>query len=270
MLTDEALIQAAKEREMPTSKMRGILREYLQVLILKELYRLRLGKKFCFTGGTYLRLVHQTKRFSEDLDFNAQGLTQAGFETTLKKIKAVLEKSGMNARLSFAHWQNLWVADLVFPEIERFYGIVSRYSQKEGLKIKIEVNRPRWKIKPETLVAQGFGEMYPVICTQKGALFADKIDALIKKNRARHLFDLMFILGAKWPIDEKVLKVIGVKEAPLEAVTRRIEQFSVAALKTLAESLRPFLFDEREAELIVNAKTVIPQLIEQYLRTANK
>jgi len=267
VLSDEALIQAAKERGMPEGKMRGILREYLQVLILKELYRMEAGKKFCFTGGTYLRLVHQTKRFSEDLDFNAKGLTKAGFENALNKVKASLKKAGMDPQLAFSHWQNLWVAELVFPDIERVYGVVSRYSRKEGIMIKLEVNRPTWKIEPEALMIKGFGEMYPAVCTQRGAFFADKIDALMKKNRARHLFDLMFMLGAKYPIDEKVLRAVGVKEAPLEALARRVELFSPAELKAQAESLRPFLFEEHEAELIVNAKTVMRQLLEQYGRT---
>ena len=36
MLSFEALTAEAKQRGMPTGKMRGILREYLQVFILKE------------------------------------------------------------------------------------------------------------------------------------------------------------------------------------------------------------------------------------------
>jgi len=267
VLAYDSLIQSAKERGMPVGKMRGILREYLQVLILKELYRLTVGKKFCFTGGTYLRLAHQTKRFSEDLDFNAKGLTKAEFETALKKIQAAMKMNGIDLRLAFGHWQNLWVAELTFPDVERTYGVKSRHSQKEGIMIKVEVNRPAWDIEPEALVIKGFGEMYPVICTQKGALFADKIDALLKKNRSRHLFDIFFMLGVKYPIDEKVLKTIGVSGDPLEAVLQRVERFSAAELKAQAESLRPFLFDEHEADLLTNAKTVIRQLIEQYSRS---
>ena len=268
MLTSDALLQAAKERGMPEGKLLGILREYLQVLILKELYRLHTGKKFCFTGGTYLRLVHQAKRFSEDLDFNSKGLTKSEFEHTLNQVQAALKKIGMEVRLGFSHWQNLWVAELIFPDVERVYGVASRHSKKEGVVIKAEVMRPRWKIEPEAFVIRGFGEMYPAVCTQKGALFADKIDALLKKNRARHLFDLMFMLGAKYPIDAKVLKAVGVKGPPLEAVVRRVERFSAQDLKRLAESLRPFLFDEQEAGLIVNAKTIIRQLVEQYEKAA--
>ncbi len=264
MITYETLMNEAKQRGMPGNKTRGVLREYLQVLILKELYRMEAGRNFFFTGGTYLRLAHRTKRFSEDLDFNAAKLTKAEFEGVLKKIVSALKKEGMGSRLEFGHWQNLWVARIVFPDIESFYGVVSKYSKKEGIVIKVEVNRPNWKIKPETLVVSGFGQMYPVVCTQKGALFADKIDALIKKNRPRHLFDIIFMLTQKYPMDKQVLKALGIKEPPLEAILKRVQSFSQAELKHQAETLRPFLFDENEAQLLVNAKTIVPQLVKQY------
>ncbi len=264
MITYETLMNEAKQRGMPGNKTRGVLREYLQVLILKELYRMEAGKNFFFTGGTYLRLVHRTKRFSEDLDFNAAKFTKTEFEGVLKKMVAALKKEGMGSRLEFDHWQNLWVARIVFPDIESFYGVVSKYSKKEGIVIKVEVNRPHWKIKPETLVVSGFGQMYPVVCTQKGALFADKIDALIKENRARHLFDIMFMLTQKYPMDKQVLKALGIKEPPLEAILKRVQSFSQAELKHQTETLRPFLFDENEAQLLVNAKTIVPQLVKQY------
>src|SRR3989339_1895187 len=39
MITYDALMNEAKDRGMPSGKTRGILREYLQVLTLKELYK---------------------------------------------------------------------------------------------------------------------------------------------------------------------------------------------------------------------------------------
>jgi len=266
MLTYEALRMEAKERGMPAGKMRGMLREYIQVLILKELYRIETGRKFCFTGGTYLRLVHKTKRFSEDLDFNSQKLTKTEFETTANKITMGIKKEGFNVNLNFEHWQNMLVAEFIFPAVEREYGISSRNTKKEGVVIKLEVNIPRWTIEREILMVSGFGQMFTVGCTQKGALFADKIDALLKKTRARHLFDILFMLSQKYPIDMKVLRSVGVKESPLEVIMHRVDGFSNAELKLQADNLRPFLFDENEAEMIVNAKTIIRQLIESYGR----
>ena len=265
MLSFEALTAEAKQRGMPTGKVRGILREYLQVLILKEMYKLPEGKKLCFTGGTYLRLMHQTKRFSEDLDFNVSRMKKDDFEGCMKNIHSSLKKEGLDIQLAFGHWDHLLVAEFVFPTIEKYYGVVSPNTREKGIVIKIEANQPRWKIKTETLVASGFGNMFPVVCTESGALFADKIDALIKKNRARHLFDIIFMLSKKYPIDTRVLKkFLAIKDPPLDAILKRVKAFSAAELKKQAESLRPFLFEESEAGLIIHAPEVIAQLIQRY------
>jgi predicted nucleotidyltransferase component of viral defense system len=264
MLELGALASEAEKRGMPSGKMRGTLREYLQILILKELYKLPGGKKLYFTGGTYLRLVHQIKRFSEDLDFNAGRMKKTDFEALLNAVQGGLKKEGLSVKLAFRHRDNILASDFIFPEIEEHYGIISPHRRKEGIVIKLETNQPQWKIKSESLVVTGFGNMFPVVCTDKGALFADKIDALIKKNRARHLFDIMFMLSQKYPIDLNVLKTLAIKAPPLDAIRKRVENFSTTELKKQAEQLRPFLFEESEADLIIHAREVIPQLIRGY------
>ncbi|OHB76674.1 MAG: hypothetical protein A2Z34_12065 [Planctomycetes bacterium RBG_16_59_8] len=264
MLTYESLMADAASRGMPAGKSRGILREYLQLLTLRELYHLTDGRKFFFTGGTYLRLVHQTKRFSEDLDFNVAEIDQSGFENVMRKVLSSLGNEGLTAKLDFAHWGNLFVAELIFPDVEKTCGIRSAYSKKEGILIKVEANRPRWKIKRETLVVAGFGYMFPVVCTERGALFADKIDALVNKNRARHLFDILFMLSRKYQVDTHVLESLGIAERPFDVILKRVQSFSYRELKKQADSLRPFLFDEKEADIIVNAPAIAKQLIEQY------
>ena len=114
----------------------------------------------------------------------------------------------------------------------------------------------------------GFGEFFPCVCTDIGALFADKIDALIKKNRGRHLYDIIFLLANKFPVDRRVLKTLGITQDPLDAITRRVSLLSRAELKKQAETLRPFLFEESEAELIINAREVIPPLVEKHRKEA--
>lgn len=264
MLSLEALATEAQQRGIPQGKMRGILREYLQVLILKEMYKLPEGKRLFFTGGTYLRLIHHTKRFSQDLDFNVDTMKKDAFEGALERVQKNLKKEGFGINLNFGHWDHILVAELVFPDIEKYYGVISRYARKEGIIIKVEANRPRWKIKPESLGVTGFGQMFPVVCTDRGAFFADKIDALIKKTLARHVFDILFMLSQKYPIDTHVLRVLGIEDPPLDAILKRVRSFSAAELKKQAESLRPFLFEESEADLIVHAPQVIAQLVQRY------
>ena len=264
MLSYESLIAEARLRGMPSTKLRGILREYLQILILKELSRTEEGRRLYFTGGTYLRLVHNLKRFSEDLDFNTNKMTKKEFESFLKKVRIELRRIGMELNVRFAHWGNIFVAKFIFPQIEKGYSVISRYSKKEGITIKVETNNLSWKISSETQVISGFGELYPLLCTNRGVLFADKIDALNKKTRGRHLYDVMFMLAHKYPIDRKVLKHLGIKKIPLKVIQERVNRFSEADLKKQAEILRPFLFDEKDAELISTAHVIIPSLIEKY------
>lgn len=264
MLTYDALIEQAKLRGLPPTKQRGILREYLQILVLKELYKDNRGKLFYFTGGTYLRLIQNLKRFSEDLDFNAKGLEEARFEEITDNIKIELGKLGIKCEVAFEHWNSLFVAKLIFPKIEKHYNVISKYTKKQGIVIKLEVNRIKWKIKVETEVISGFGEMFPCLCTDRSSLFADKIDALTKKRRGRHLYDIVFMLSNRFSIDRKLLKRFGIEKDPLDVILNRVRTFSKNDLRKQAEVLRPFLFDESEANLVANARTIIPKLIEKY------
>src|SRR3989339_655349 len=145
MITYDALMNEAKDRGMPSGKTRGILREYLQVLTLKELYKTPAGKQLYFTGGTYLRLVQGTKRFSEDLDFNAVKLTRVKFEETVKLTAKALLKEGFTAKAEFSHRDKLLIGELIFPDAESKYGIISKYSKKEGIVLKVEANLPGGK-----------------------------------------------------------------------------------------------------------------------------
>lgn len=263
MLTYDSLIEQANLREMPPTKVRGILREYLQILILKELCRTESGKKLYFTGGTYLRLVCNIKRFSEGLDFNTNKITKREFEKLLKRVKNELKRVGLESQVGFSHWGNVYVSKLIFPDVERIYNVISKYSKKEGIIIKVETNKPKRKIKNETQVISGFGEFYPCICTDRSVLFADKIDAITKKSRGRHIYDIIFMLSNKYHIDKRMLSVFGIKKDPLEVISERVKNLSKKELKKQAEILRPFLFDESGADLLVNAHKIIPPLLEQ-------
>ena len=48
-----------------------ILREYLQIVFMNEVYRFTQRGDLIFKGGTAIRLMYGSLRFSEDLDFNS-------------------------------------------------------------------------------------------------------------------------------------------------------------------------------------------------------
>lgn len=72
------------------------------------------------------------------------------------------------------------------------------------------------------------------------------------------------MLSKKFPINKDVLEAIGIKEEPREAILGIINEFNPSELKRLAMGLRPFLFNEEEVNLVVNAKTIIKDLLDKY------
>lgn len=264
MLTYEALIEEAKLRGMPPAKMRGILREYLQILILKEIYKIRASRKLLFTGGTFLRLIHNLKRFSEDLDFNTSALGKEEFEGIIAWVSKGLEREGVRNEVKFSHQEKMFIAKLGFPEIEKQYGVISKFSRKKGIIIKIEASVRESPFSLETSVISGFGMFFPCVCTFRGILFADKIDAFVKKRRGRDIYDVMFMLSRKFPVDRKFLSYLGIKGDPLEVLKEEAGKISVEELERQAEILKPFLFDEEEAEMVKRAYEIIPLLVERY------
>jgi hypothetical protein len=264
MLSFDALKGQARIRGMPATKMRGVLREYLQVLILKAICGGKLGQQLYFTGGTYLRMLHNLKRFSEDLDFNGKSISVKTFEKNVKGLKVELGRVNVMCNVEFDHWNSLMVAKLIFPDIEASYGIESKHKKKKGIIIKLEAYKPKWKLTGETEVIAGYGETYPCLCTDRTALFADKIDAFLKKGMGRHLYDIIFMLSQQFGINRAVARTLGIADEPLNALMSYVQSCSKSDLRKKAEALRPFLFEEGEAELVANAHLIIPKLIGKY------
>ena len=78
---------------------RGLLREYLQFLILEIIFNSNISTKLSFLGGTCLRIVHGIKRFSEDLDFDNKELSSKEFTSLAKKIEQELQRHGFDVEI---------------------------------------------------------------------------------------------------------------------------------------------------------------------------
>lgn len=258
MLTYENLIGYAKERGMPPEKTRGIIREYLQVLILKLLYSEKNSGAFSFTGGTYLRLANLTKRFSEDIDFYSERINSDIFQESVSQIAGKLGKYNIKTKLSFEKRENLFTAGIHFIDIEEEYGLQG--NRRGALVIKFETAVPEWRIKNSQRVINGYGETFIANCLDESILMADKIDAIYKKPRGRHIYDIVYLLSKKIEPNNKILRGYGYTDLWNEVLLQRFKEFSDSELKKFAEQLGPFLFDEAEKRKIVDAKRIVAEL----------
>lgn len=91
MLSEKAVREFAVKYQ--TSEL-NITREYFQHLFLSALYSQSHSEKLGFKGGTALRIIFNSPRFSEDLDFTAD----PGFKPfSMKRLLAsTLERIGQD------------------------------------------------------------------------------------------------------------------------------------------------------------------------------
>ena len=71
MISQESLTQAARSQQ--TTEL-NVAREHCQHLFLSAFYRQAGSEQAMFKGGTALRIVFGSPRFSEDLDFSGFGI----------------------------------------------------------------------------------------------------------------------------------------------------------------------------------------------------
>lgn len=248
MLTFEGLMEQAKLLGLPLDKQRAIIREYAQTIILRAIYRSDMGLKMFFMGGTALRFAYGLKRFSEDLDFNAEDLPFADFKEVLQLCGKSLKKEGFECEVSQKERGTLLLGRLKLTDILQNYKITRHKDEK--LMIKVEINRPVWQMKTESKVLDRFGYLFSILLMDRGMLFVGKISALINRKRGRDIYDAIFMLQKKFPVDEK----------SKQAICEHIESIAPEELVRLSKQVEPFLLDEEEKNFIVNARTYIKAL----------
>lgn len=167
----------------------NIAREYCQHLFLSYLYRQEIGEKLLFKGGTSLRIIFKSPRFSEDLDFSACDLTVIDINSILDGVLANFAKEGIQARKE------------VNPGTQGetsggYYAIIHLTLMEFDSEIRIQVSlRNREELKSNsTLIENDFIPPYTVVYLDESILVREKVMALLDRANPRDFFDLYFIL----------------------------------------------------------------------------
>ena len=260
MLTPEGLKEQAKLLGLPLNKQRAIIREYAQTIVLKAIYQSEVGQKLCFKGGTALRFAYGLGRFSEDLDFNGKGLTAEEFSAVITICRKALTHEGFKCVTSVKTREKIQAGWIKITNILQEYKITNIKAEK--LMIKLEVSNPDWSVQSEPAVIDRYGYLYTISLMEKGAIFAEKIDALLRRCRGRDIYDLIFMLRNKFPIDQQVFAAKGWQAEPRQAIQECIDAIKPAELPRLAKQLETFLLKNEEIDYVLNAKTYVKALLK--------
>jgi len=187
--------ELAKEAQPKLKKL--VLAECLQHLILQSIYRHGYFDNLVFTGGTALRLLHQTGRFSEDLDFSLGNKSRFDFSEFLEKLQKDLTLQQLPFDFSPAEKRNVAKADFRFAGILKEFKLSPLKDQKLTVKLEIDTKPPQGGTTEIGFVAVPVS--YSVAVYGLSSLFATKLHAVFFRQyvKGRDFYDLQWYLARK-------------------------------------------------------------------------
>lgn len=206
MISAESLEQMSRQNQMGVYP--NLVREYVQHLFLKTLYQLDEAERMLFKGGTALRIVYGSPRFSEDLDFSLARLAPTQVKPFVEglfvKVLSELEQTGMRVELgsksnatSGGYFGEATFKMTAFPQVTVSINVSARKEKT----LRGEVDS----------IASDFVPTYTLIHLPQSELVEEKIfGALRERKKPRDFYDLYFMMrkGLLSPEQKKRLSKI--------------------------------------------------------------
>jgi len=167
----------------------NIAREYCQHLFLSYLYRGARAERLLFKGGTALRIVFKSPRFSEDLDFSAYDISVPEINNLVDEVLNEISREGVEPEKK------------VNPGTQGetsggYYAIINMKLLEFDSEIRLQVSlRNKEQLGSNTtLIESDFMQPYTIVYLEERLLVGEKVRALLDRAKPRDFFDLYFIL----------------------------------------------------------------------------
>lgn len=206
---------------------RNVSREYVQNLFLRSFYTKEGSENFLFKGGTALRIVFKSPRFSEDLDFS--GYKNGGtYEKVLENVLFDLSSEGLDVDIEESKaTSGGYLANI----------IVNFEGEKIIIKNQISFRDRSEKKLENILISSDIVPSYNIFLLHRSIIVAEKINALIERAKPRDFFDLHYILA-----NHNLRKEIVITENMREKIILKINSQDKKHLETELKNFLPNSF----------------------------
>lgn len=158
-----------------------IVREYFQHLFLSYFYQQSQARTIYFKGGTALRIIYQSPRFSEDLDFNAKGLDIRVIEDIILDTLAQIQKENIKTNIQES------------KATSGGYFAVLEFEEKTIINLQISLREREAKGEVAT-ISNDLILPYTIMALSLNQLLGEKMRALLDRQKPRDFYDLYFVL----------------------------------------------------------------------------
>jgi predicted nucleotidyltransferase component of viral defense system len=228
---------------------KNILREYLQYKILDIIYDSRYAARLVFMGGTAIRIIHGSTRFSEDLDFDNFNLTKEEFENIIELVqkRLVLEGYNLESRNVF---RGAFHSYLDFPDI--LYE--NKYSQHktEKLMIRLDTEPQGVTYQPDKTIINKFDVFTRINVVPADILLSQKIFAILNRKRAmgRDFFDTVYLFNRTKPNFDYLNSRMNINNLA-ELKDALLSKCNNLDLNTMSRDVEPFLINLQDTKRVL-------------------
>jgi len=202
---------------------------------LSALYQQKGSEKLLFKGGTALRIIFQSPRFSEDLDFTAVNLNKRQIEDILTETLVLLERASFVVELKEGKLTSggyLALISFSFPSIQ--------------VEIKLEISLRKTHIlkAQRALIVNDYLPAFTLAHLPEDALVKEKVQTLLEREKPRDFYDFWFFLAHNFSAvkSEQVLnKVLDLLKKNKLDFNRELKKFLPASQAQQVKNFRPDL-----------------------------
>jgi Nucleotidyl transferase AbiEii toxin, Type IV TA system len=180
---------------------RNDIREYLQARILGILQRQGAMVPLAFHGGTALRFLFATARYSEDLDFSLDGKRNGyDFRAYLRAIEREFFLEKYEVQIKVNDKKTVHNAFIRFQGLYYELGLSSHSRETLSIKVEVDTHPPEGATLATTVIRR-----HVVLQLQhhdRASLLAGKLHAILQRPylKGRDLYDLAWYLSdPEWP-----------------------------------------------------------------------
>lgn len=228
---------------------KNILREYLQYKILDIIYDSQYAAKLIFMGGTAIRIIFGSSRFSEDLDFDNFRMTKKEFGelSDLVKKQLVLEGYSIEIRNVFKDAFHCYISVLEIL----YENQISRH-KTEKLLIRLDTEPQGIPYSPENVLINKFDVFTRINVVPSSILLSQKILAIFNRKRpmGRDFFDTVYLFNRTKP-DFNYLKLRMNINDMAELKDSLFTYCEKLNFKLLAKDVEPFLVNPNDRKKVL-------------------
>lgn len=227
----------------------NILVEYLQHELLDSIFKQKNSARLSFMGGTAIRIVHESGRFSEDLDFDNFGISFQEFKDLLGEVVKDMELKGFSVEFRFVE-KTAFHCYIKFPHL--LYREKIKQNPREKILVRIDTVNKEKNFDSELYTLNKFDVYRKIITNPVDVVLAQKMITIFqrKREKGRDFYDVSYLYGKTRPNYEYIENFLKMdRKNFMEKLVNRCEGLDY---DFLARDVEPYLIDPSQTERVTD------------------